>query len=133
MGTRGRKLTDKNTSSKKGERLVKADLKFKMAISITLDNNYCFKQMRKSGLQKLDQFIKETVGKHLTISKVDDLFLRTKGPVKSKETIEGISRDVVHYGKDRSPFRIHGFTMMMDTLLSIKSILIIQNIKNKSA
>ena len=109
MVTRGRRLTNKNKSSQKGEKLVKSDFEFKMAISTTLDNNYSFKQMNKKDLQKLDQFIKETVGKHLTISKVDELFLRTKGPVKSKEKIDGMQRDVVHYGKDRTPFRIHGF------------------------
>lgn len=109
MVTKGRKLTDKNTSFQKGERLVKAKRTFKMAISVVLDSDYCFKKMKREDLLKLDYFIKETVGKNLTISEVDSMFLRTKGQVKSKERVKGILRDIVHYGKDESPFRIHGF------------------------
>lgn len=90
-------------------RLDKPKLPFKIAIDDCLENGYSFGKIKRQGLKDFDKFIKETIGKNLTISQVDESFLRIKGPVKSKEKIHGIEREVVHYGKDRKPFRMHGY------------------------
>ena len=47
--------------------------------------------------------------KQLSISTVDKLYLRMKGTVREKAEINGINRDIVHYGFDRSLFRLHGY------------------------
>ncbi len=103
-------LTNESTISQRGIPLVRTQNKrFRLTISINLDKNYCFQKLNKEDLKQLDNFISETVGKDLSISEVDTLFLRNKGPVKTSETIKGKKRDVVHYGKDKKAFRIHGF------------------------
>ena len=97
----------KRVSSKQGARLTnsKNETPFKIAICEQLDNNFCFKNLTSADIKSLHRFIDDTVGRSLTISKVDNLFLRTKGAVK--QNING--RDVVHYGKNKSPFRIFGY------------------------
>ncbi|MDN6147175.1 MAG: hypothetical protein L0L95_14150 [Staphylococcus equorum] len=108
-----KKLTNQNQTSKKsnGTILDRTSKPFRLCIQECLDNNFSFKKMKKDSLKKLDQFIENTTDKHLSITEVDELFLRTKGPGKqSREvTIKGIERQVFHYGKDRDPFRIFGY------------------------
>ncbi|MBN2959205.1 MAG: hypothetical protein JTJ17_06050 [Streptococcus gordonii] len=101
-------LTDKKRApSKQGTRLTnsKNETPFKLAICEQLDNKFCFKNLTSEDIKSLHRFIDDTVGKSLTISKVDNLFLRTKGTVT--QNING--RDVVHYGKNNNPFRIFGY------------------------
>lgn len=102
------KLTNQTTNDNQGSRLAKTEVKFKLSIEHALHNNFCFKKLNKDNLMQLDRFIDETVEKGLTISEVDNLFLRKKGPKEQKE-IKGIKQDIVHYGKDRNPFRIFGY------------------------
>ncbi len=78
---------------------------FKIAICEQLDNNFCFKHLKSGDLKAFHSFIDETVGKQLTISEVDKLFLRTRGSVKQE--VNG--KEVIHYGKDRKPFRVFGY------------------------
>lgn len=94
-----------------GSVLDRRSIPFKMCIQESLDNNYCFKCMDKASLRALDSFITETVDKRLSITEVDSLFLRTKGHGQNYEeiTINGITRQVFHYGKNRNPFRIFGY------------------------
>ncbi|MCW0945145.1 MULTISPECIES: MAG6450 family protein [Streptococcus] len=101
-------LTDKKrVSSEKGTRLTnsKNETLFKLAICEQLDNNFCFKDLKNPDIKHLHKFIDETIGKNLTISIVDKLYLRTKGQIQQE--ING--RDVIHYGKDNQPFRIFGY------------------------
>lgn len=81
---------------------------FKIAISRQLDNNFCFKDLDRSGLKGFHNFIDETIGKGLTISQVDKMFKRTQGPVE-KININGQDFDLMHYGKDQKPFRLFGY------------------------
>lgn len=106
-----KKLTNLNGSNKiaRGSVLDKQSFYFKFGIEVPLNSKYNFSKLNKSGLKALDNFIKETVGKRLTISEVDKLFLRTKGPVKSIENVYGNKQEIVHYGKSNKPFRIHGY------------------------
>lgn len=78
---------------------------FKIAICEQLDNNFCFKHLKSGDLRAFHSFIDETVGRQLTISEVDKLFLRTRGSVKQE--VNG--KEVIHYGKDRKPFRVFGY------------------------
>ncbi|MPM89966.1 hypothetical protein SDC9_137081 [bioreactor metagenome] len=103
-----KKLTDQNTKNIQGSRLVKTEAKFKLSIEHALHNNFCFKKLNRSSLLQLDNFIDETVDKGLTISQVDNLFLRKRGP-KEQKTIKGSTQEIMHYGKDRNPFRIFGY------------------------
>ncbi|HEL0808108.1 TPA: hypothetical protein TVK02_000377 [Streptococcus equi subsp. zooepidemicus] len=100
------KLTQTTTNKSVGTLLInKVDRPFQISICNQLDNNFCFKDLKVSDLKLFHKFIDETVGKNLSISEVDSLFLRTKGPVKQHRD----GRDIVHYGKDRTPFRVHGY------------------------
>lgn len=105
----GNLTTNTSSSSSGNAKLTVVNAKFKVCIQEPLHQKYCFKKLKKESLHAFEQFIGETVGKNLTISDVDNLFLRKKGPVKNKEIIQGIEREVVHYGKDRNPFRLHGY------------------------
>lgn len=103
-------LTNKNKKESQGSLLTKKpNMPFRIAIDDSLENRYCFKDLKGEGIKSFHSFIEETVGKDLSIGTVDDLFLRTKGPVKEKMTVHGSERDVIHYGKDRKPFRVFGY------------------------
>ena len=106
----GRKLTDKTTHDEPpAVRLTKPKVSFKIALESKIDKGYCFSKLKEKHLKDFQNFLDQTVYKNLTISEVDKLFLRTKGKVKSVQKICGVKRDVVHYGKDKKPFRIHGY------------------------
>jgi hypothetical protein len=94
-----------------GSFLDRKSMKFRFCIQECLDNKYCFKKMDKGSLKELDKFIAETAGKNLSITEVDKLFLRTKGRGSNYEEVEinGIKREVYHYGKDQNPFRVFGY------------------------
>lgn len=81
---------------------------FKIAIDHKLDRRYSFKKLGSSGLKQFSNFLTETVGKELTITKVDNLFLRNRGP-KAIERVKDQEREIVHYGKDRKAFRVFGY------------------------
>jgi len=72
---------------------------FKLCFQKSLDNQFNFKRMKQSGIKDLHDFIENTIGKGLSISDVDRLYLRKRGLGSSDE---------VHYGKDRHSFRVHG-------------------------
>ncbi|MGV8957632.1 MAG6450 family protein [Lactococcus lactis] len=82
---------------------------FKFALTGSLDNEFCFKKLKPNHIKEFHKFIDEILSKRLTISQVDKLFLRTKGKVIEKEQIFGKERDILHYGKNNSSFRIHGY------------------------
>lgn len=81
---------------------------FKFSLEVCLDNNYCFSKLKAEHLRILDDFLAITVGRNLTVSEAEKLYLRTRGP---KETvyIKGEKRTIYHYGKNRNSFRIHGY------------------------
>ncbi|WP_164505032.1 MAG6450 family protein [Companilactobacillus hulinensis] len=79
-----------------------------MAITRSLDNGYQFKNMKQKGIKDFDRFVNETVGKGLTISQTNKLFLRAQGP-SEHILLDGEVRKILHYGKDRTTFRIFGY------------------------
>ncbi|WP_338343013.1 MULTISPECIES: MAG6450 family protein [Fructobacillus] len=106
---KGSILTNAQTQVKSQPLVRVTSNRFKLSLSLSLHRDYCFKKLNKDELKKLDQFVSETVDKGLTITQVDTLFLRNKGPIKARETIKGVKREIIHYGKDRDSFRLHGF------------------------
>lgn len=84
---------------------------FKISLEHSLENNFEFKDIKNGGLKQLHHFIEETVGKGLTITQVEGLFLRKRGLAKNLITrkINGVEREEVHLGKDKKPFRLFGY------------------------
>lgn len=105
------KLTNETESPTRGSALVRAQgAKFKIGIQESLSKNFCFSDLNGGRpIKDWHRFIEETVGKKLTISEVDTMLLRTKGPVSDECEVHGIKRRILHYGKDRSSFRVHGY------------------------
>lgn len=102
-------LTKVRNPESSGSRLDNKKRLFEMVISSDLHAEYDFSQLKESELKEFHRFIKDTINKRLSITEVDTLFLRRKGPVKERECINGISRDIIHYDKGNKPFRIHGY------------------------
>jgi len=94
-------LTGSNTSSPSGSvPLARVQSQpFKLCFQRPLDSRYNFKKMKQSGLKDLHEFMENTIGKGLSISDVDKLYLRKRGLAAGEE---------IHYGKDRHHFRVHG-------------------------
>lgn len=111
----GTRLTDVGSSVATGYAGVKltsnrnSSRKFAITIDHALQNNYRFKDMKSGDIKRFSEFLTETVGKGCTISQVDHLFLRTKGNPGRKEQVNGTEVKMVHYGKNRAPFRVFGY------------------------
>ena len=104
-----RNLTDnKNTKGSVGKLARIQNQRFKVSIEDSLENKYCFKNLTPQGIKNFHKFVEETVGKGLSISKVDELFLRNKKNIKESMTVNGVEREVYHYGKDKKAFRVFG-------------------------
>ncbi len=102
------KLTDVAPSNQKGTILSKKDSKFKVAIESQLDNGYCFKNLKPDDLKLFHDFIEYSVNEKLTITQMDKLYLRKEGP-KSSISVNGVPYELLHYGKDRTSFRVFGY------------------------
>lgn len=84
--------------------------KFKIALGTELDNRFCFKSKKPGKITDgLHKFLLNTVYKDLSITQVDQLYLRTKGPVKEKMKTSNSQLEILHYGFNNSQFRIFGF------------------------
>jgi len=84
---------------------------FRISIERGLENKFQFGDMKQSDIKDFHRFVSETVGKSLSISQVDNMYLRKRGLKKdmTMQVIDGAEREVFHYGKDRHPFRLFGF------------------------
>lgn len=81
---------------------------FRMCFTEKLTNNYEVKDMHERDNKAFQKFLEDTVYKKLTISQVDDLYLRKQGlgdapPVKYGDM------ELLHYGKANSSFRLFGY------------------------
>lgn len=96
----------------KGTRFVTgikgSQVQFRIAIDHQLENGYQFKDMKQSNIKDFNRFVNETVGKKLSISETESMFRRNRGP-KESINIDGITKEIVHFGKDRTTFRIFGY------------------------
>ena len=98
----------KTMSGVKGNRLLLKENLFRIAFEVKLDNGFELKDMLQNHVQEFHRFVCDTVYKGLTISQVDKLFLRKSGLSKAPVVISN-GRELIHYGKDRNPFRIFGY------------------------
>ena len=103
-----KRLTNVKPNNQKGTKLNRKNLKFRVAIECQLDNKYCFKNLKADGVKGFHEFIDSTIQKNLTITQMDKMYLRKNGP-KDSITINGVEYELIHYGKDRKPFRIFGY------------------------
>ena len=97
-----------NTQKAAGSVLRTQQLPFRICFDVALANGYEVKDMTARHVSEFHRFLSDTVYKNLTVSEVDKLFLRKRGmadapPVKYGDT------ELIHYGKDRSTFRIFGY------------------------
>lgn len=104
-----RKFPRADVSSSKPVRLPKEVQFFRITIAVELENGYEIKDMNPEHVKELHRFVQDTVYKGLTISEVDEMYLRKEGlsdapPVKYKGSVE-----LLHYGKARKAFRIYGY------------------------
>lgn len=103
------KLTNNNYKGRKGSILNRRkDIKFQIAITDQLEKDFCFKHLKGNHLKSFQRFLNETVNKRLSISQVDDMYLRKKGSGETKE-VNNKKFNLIHYGKDQKSFRIFGY------------------------
>ncbi len=77
--------------------------KFKIALGTELENNFCFKTKKpRKVTDGLHKFLEYTVYKDLSITEVDRLYLRTKGPIKEKVETKYSQLEILHYGLEKS-------------------------------
>lgn len=98
----------KTRTERKGIKLLFEEKLFRIVFEVKLDNGFELKDMTREHIQEFHKFVHDTVYKGLTISEVDKLFLRKRGLGKSPVVISN-GKELVHYGKDRNPFRIFGY------------------------
>lgn len=110
-------LDDRSVKSS-GTRLDNSTTKFKISIQHDLDVNFAFDNIHKNnGYKEFHNFICKTVGKNLTISQVNNLYLRTRGKGRTVQIGDAEFLEV-HYGKDRSAFRVFGYYHSGDFILT---------------
>lgn len=111
------KLTNiKPKDTAKGSKLAGYKSKqFKIAFGTELENKYSFKTRKARNLAEgMHKFLECTIYKELTITEVDELYLRTKGEVKEKTKYDKNNKhnnqiEIQHYGFKRDAFRLFGF------------------------
>lgn len=114
------KLSNNKPMREGGSRLDRRTATFKIALEDYMHGNFNFGKMDSSGRKDLQAFLDKTVYKQLNISTVDRLYLRMKGTIREKAVINGINRDIVHYGFNRSTFRLHGYFNELDYFVIYK-------------
>ncbi|WP_247965328.1 MAG6450 family protein [Lactiplantibacillus plantarum] len=108
-------LTNQNSSKGINNQTLVASrnssIPFKIALEDSLISPYTFKKAKTEGAKGFGDFVSKTVGKHLTITQVEKLYLRTDGPsgAKNKEKIGEVSREMYHFGNGTRNFRVHGY------------------------
>lgn len=103
------RLTNNNKGNYNGSQLTtRNQIPFKISIEHSLENGFCFKDLKQSNIKEFHTFIEETVGKNLSITQVEKLYKRTRGP-KDTIRINGTDYELVHLGKDRKAFRVFGY------------------------
>lgn len=105
----GKKLTN-HSSNKKGVVLTNnKDYPFIIVIGPKLEKKYGFSEINKNnGYKEFQRFLNDTVYKGLTITQVDKVFLRTRGP-KEEYKKGDVNTTLHHYGRDGSKFRLFGY------------------------
>lgn len=87
-------------------RLARNIKHFKFAIVGSLDKSYNFKSLKPSSLTSFHTFVDKIVSRQMTITDVENEYLRTKGNTHETTNVYGKDRDIYHIGQDNTPFRI---------------------------
>lgn len=101
----------REVSPSKGTRLSHDEVPFRIVFEVKLDKGYELKDMTRPHMTEFHRFLCDTVYKGLTITEVDKLYLRKAGLSKAPAT-KSHGMELMHYGKDRNPFRIFGYYNM---------------------
>ena len=102
------KLTDVQQKSQTEKLTNKKEGLFRMSFETPLKKGFEVKDMNTNHVKELHNFLKETVYKGLTISQVDQLFLRKRGLSDAPKVFHN-DEALLHYGKDQKQFRIFGY------------------------
>ncbi|WP_432375906.1 MAG6450 family protein [Lactiplantibacillus pentosus] len=111
----GKRLTSQNKAKDANNPILvtprKSSVQFKIALEDALIAPYTFKKAKAEGAKGFVEFIAKTVGKHLSITAVENLYFRTDGPhgAKNKERIGEVVRDMYHFSNGSRQFRVHGY------------------------
>jgi len=90
---------------------ARRQLPFRMLLEVQLDRHFSFKQLKTQDSRQFDLFLNKTIGRGLTITETETLFLRTTGPhgAKHVEQHNSVMQDVIHFSNGTRDFRIHGY------------------------
>ena len=72
-------ILNETTAKSKGIKLFSKEELFRISFEVKLDNGFELKDMTHKHIQEFHRFLQATVYKGLTISEVDELFLRKSG------------------------------------------------------
>ena len=98
----------KNKADDNSTKLRLKELPFRISIDVALANGFEFKDMTNANVKEFHRFLSDTVYKRLTISQVDEEFLRKRGMADAPPIKYG-DIELIHYGKDASSFRLFGY------------------------
>jgi len=95
---------------------------FKLALESKLDRQFDFKKLKTQDIREFDRFLTKTIGRRLTVTEVETLFLRTTGPHGAKhfEQVNGIAQIVFHFSNGTRDFRVHGYYNQLGYLVVIR-------------
>ncbi|SRX64188.1 MAG6450 family protein [Mycoplasma mycoides] len=103
-------VTSNNSKISTSPKLFKKDIFFKIAIVHKLDNGFDFKSLTIEGIKEFHNFINEILNKKMTISQVENLYMRkTSNPFNNRTVDQQIEIREIHLGKNRQPFRLFGY------------------------
>jgi len=103
--------TPKHTSVTALTTKARRQLPFKLILEAQLDRHFSFKQLKTQDSRQFDLFLTKTIGRGLTITETETLFLRTMGPhgAKHVEQYNDVDQDVIHFSNGTRDFRVHGY------------------------
>lgn len=105
-------ILDRNAIKYKGKKkstvlLPYSKVLFRISIENKLDNGFCFKGLNAASSKKFNDFINKTVGIGLTVSDVEKKYKRKSDGATVE--IDGVKYEEIHFGQNKSPFRIFGY------------------------
>lgn len=103
-----RKLVTPSQTSNGTKLSNRQELPFRITFEVPLTSGFEVKDLKQNHVIEFHRFLADTVYKKLTISQVDKLFLRKQG-MSEAPTIKYDEHELLHYGKDRNPFRLFGY------------------------
>ncbi|WP_278307733.1 MAG6450 family protein [Mycoplasma feriruminatoris] len=105
-----KKILSKHLNVEVKRKLIKDNLSFKIAIVHKLDNGFDFKSLNPDTLKNFHNFINDIFNKKMTISQIENLYMRKKtNPFTSRVIDQNIEVREIHLGKGEKQFRLFGY------------------------